>query len=70
MKISYDASVDAAYINLDEYGATTSFGYSYECDPSLVRGQIQLNFDDSGRLIGIEVLQASKKMPAYLLENL
>jgi uncharacterized protein YuzE len=70
VRITYDSSVDAAYINLEAEDAKESFGYSYTCDPLLVDGQIHLNFDKSGRLIGIEVLQASKKMPKYILRSL
>jgi uncharacterized protein YuzE len=69
MKVSYDRSVDAAYINLAERSESASFGFSYACDPGAVGGQINLNFDVMGRLIGIEVLQASKKLPASLLAD-
>jgi uncharacterized protein YuzE len=70
MKIDYDKSVDAAYINLAEGTDVTSFGFTYTCDPAEVDGQINLNFDYKGRLMGIEVLQASKKLPALLLAGL
>jgi uncharacterized protein YuzE len=67
MKISYDHSVDAAYINLAEGRDAAFFGFTYACDPREVGGQIHLDFDALGRLIGIEVLQASKKLPTSLL---
>jgi uncharacterized protein YuzE len=67
MKVSYDPSVDAAYINLTEPGDSVLFGFAYTCDPREVGGQIHLNFDVIGRLIGIEVLQASKTLPKSLL---
>jgi uncharacterized protein YuzE len=67
VKITYDASVDAAYIRFDEDDAGTSFGFTYSCDPALVEGDINLDFDADGRLIGIEVLQATKKLPLALL---
>lgn len=67
MKIRYDPSVDAAYIDLACDGETSSFGFTYACDPAEVDGQIHLDFDLSGRLIGIEILQASKKLPPALL---
>ena len=69
MKITFDPSVDAAYINLVKGDEAASFGFSYECDSAKVHGQIILNFDVTGRLIGIEVLQASRKLPASLLDS-
>ena len=69
MKIRYDASVDAAYISLVEQTDKQAFGYTYACDPTEVGGQIHLDFDTSGRLTGIEILQASKKIPLSLLNN-
>jgi uncharacterized protein YuzE len=41
----------------------------YPCDPVEVGGMINLDFDEQGRLIGIEVLAASSKLPKYLLES-
>jgi uncharacterized protein YuzE len=68
MELRYDASVDAAYIDLTEKHEAP-FGFSYECNPAEVNGQIHLNFDLNGRLIGIEVLQASMKLPTSLLKS-
>jgi uncharacterized protein YuzE len=69
MKISYDPSVDAAYINLIDGNESPSFGFSYTCDPAEVGGQINLNFDVMGRLMGIEILQASIKLPKSILAH-
>lgn len=69
MKISYDESVDAAYIDLREDSVGSAIDYTYCCDPSIVDGQIHLDFDGGGRLVGIEVLQASRKLPSELLMN-
>jgi uncharacterized protein YuzE len=69
MKIQYDRSVDAAYISFLGENEGPSFGFSYTCDAKKVGGQINLNFDISGRLIGIEILQASKKLPASLIAD-
>jgi uncharacterized protein YuzE len=69
MKIRYDRSVDAAYISLLGDTEESSFGFAYACDAKEVGGQINLDFDISGRLIGIEILQASKKLPVSLLAN-
>jgi len=69
MKIRYDASVDAAYISLVDEADKQAFGHTYACDPAEVGGQIHLDFDVSGRLTGIEILQASKKISLSLLND-
>jgi uncharacterized protein YuzE len=67
MKIEYDKSVDAAYIKLNDEKTQVPFGFTYCCNPEEVNGQIHLDFDNQGRLMGIEVLQASLKLPSSLL---
>jgi uncharacterized protein YuzE len=52
MKIEYDSTIDALYIRLQEkYVART-----LEIDEG-----INLDFDDKGRLIGLEVLDATER---------
>lgn len=70
MKLKYDPSVDAAYIQLVSDNNQTSFGFTYCCDPAEVDGQIHLNFDSDNRLIGIEILHASKKLPPNLISSI
>jgi uncharacterized protein YuzE len=69
MIIRYDASVDAAYISLVEEGADTSVSSTYGVDSREVGGQVHLDFDINGRLIGIEVLAASARLPPSLLKS-
>lgn len=69
MKISYDESVDAAYVKLKSEDDRTPFGFTYCCDAASVDGEINLDFDLDGRLIGIEVLSASRKLPLHLLKG-
>jgi uncharacterized protein YuzE len=33
---------------------------TYPCDPMVVNGEINLDFDRDGRLVGVEVLGASR----------
>lgn len=67
MKVTYDDSVDAAYIQLvDEIGAG-GVANTYPCEPAEVGGMINLDFDSSGRLVGIEVLDASKLLAPEVL---
>ncbi|QYM73294.1 DUF2283 domain-containing protein [Pseudochrobactrum sp. Wa41.01b-1] len=67
MKLTYDAAADVAYIQFKSDEDETAFGFTYCCDPHETDGEINLDFNSDGRLIGIEILQASKKLPAYLL---
>ena len=69
MKLTYDRSVDAAYIQLSRRRTAGSVTKTYPCDPLEVGGEINLDFDSEGRLIGIEILDASKRLPAELLKG-
>ncbi|MFD6274835.1 DUF2283 domain-containing protein [Streptomyces sp. NPDC060209] len=51
--------MDAAYVYLTEPQARVKSARTYPCDPVDVDGMINLDFDEQGRLIGIEVLAAS-----------
>jgi uncharacterized protein YuzE len=67
--VKYDETNNSATIYLDgpiEPGGVAS---SYACDPVDVDGMINLDFDTSGRLIGIEVLGARSKLPEAVLQN-
>jgi uncharacterized protein YuzE len=68
MKITYDSTTNAAYVQLsDEIGAG-GVESTYACDPSEVGGMIHLDFNREGILVGIEVLGARGKLPRELLE--
>ena len=69
MRVTYDATVDAAYVYLVDEIGPGGVARTYPCDPREVRGQINLDFDSEGRLLGIEVLDASKKLPEALLKR-
>jgi uncharacterized protein YuzE len=68
MRITYDRETDAAYIYLVPI-ADGGVARTYPCDPSEVDGMINLDFDREGRLIGIEVLDASRKLPQAVLAS-
>jgi len=53
MKLEYDKDVDAAYIYIEESRKVAS--------TTKVTEDILLDFDNKGRVIGIEVLNAKKK---------
>jgi uncharacterized protein YuzE len=67
VRITYDKSVDAAYVYLLDRIGREQVKKTYACDPREVNGQINLDFDEEGRLLGIEVLDASRLLPPSLL---
>ncbi|MDU0294017.1 DUF2283 domain-containing protein [Saccharothrix longispora] len=68
MKITYDLKANAAYIYFIESQVVVPVTRAYPCDPVEVDGMINLDFDAEDRLVGVEVLAASSKLPKYLLD--
>jgi uncharacterized protein YuzE len=67
LKVRYDKSVDAAYIHLvDEISGPVT---TCPVDAVPGNGMINLDFDYDDRLVGIEVIPASKLLAAALLED-
>ncbi|AIY03902.1 MULTISPECIES: DUF2283 domain-containing protein [Arthrobacter] len=68
MQISYDAPADAAYIRL---GGPLTPGQASQQLHSIQtpggRGEITLDFDDAGHLLGVEVLSASAVLSPEVL---
>jgi uncharacterized protein YuzE len=56
MKVKYDKKVDALYISLakGEYGKSRK-----------VSGSIVVDEDKKGKILGVEILDASKNVPAF-----
>ncbi len=52
MRIEYDPEVDALYVRLSE----TKIIESEQVQPGII-----LDFDDAGKVVGVEVLNASKR---------
>ncbi|GAA4954199.1 DUF2283 domain-containing protein [Actinoplanes utahensis] len=65
LRITYDEDADAAYIYFQPPG--TRVTKTYPCDPVEVAGMINIDFDATGRLIGLEVLDARAKLASELL---
>ena len=61
MKIEYDKQVDALYIRIQEKDVART---------QEVSDGVNLDFDDQGRLIGLEVLSASKRYGSADIFNL
>ena len=69
MKITYDRFADAAYIYLVDI-PPAGVAETYPLDPNekLVTG-LALDFDKSGKLLGIEVLGAKRRLPEHVLQE-
>ncbi|WP_043674387.1 DUF2283 domain-containing protein [Clavibacter michiganensis] len=68
MRVTYDPVADAAYVELagpiaDGGAATTIHSITTPGD----RGEVALDFDADGHLLGLEVLHASAVLPAAVL---
>jgi uncharacterized protein YuzE len=68
-KVTYDRKADAAYIYFVDMGARPKSAHMYACDPVEVGGMINLDFDEDGRFVGIEVLAASSKLDSRVLDR-
>ncbi len=68
MRVTLDKSIDAAYIYLKDQIDPGTVKVTYPCDPLEVKGEINLDFDVDGVLIGVEVQNASKKLPFEVLK--
>jgi uncharacterized protein YuzE len=68
VRITFDRSSNAAYIYLREIGPGEA-ARQHHVDEPHTRGTIVLDFDDDGRLIGIEVLDATRALPRELLDR-
>jgi len=67
MRVTYSASADAAYIYVVEEIADGEARITVS--PDGLAAVVILDFDAGGRLLGIEVLGASHRLPADLLRS-
>jgi uncharacterized protein YuzE len=69
MRLVYDREADAAKIAFVDSIGFGGVAKSVVCDVKLTDAAITLDFDTEDRLIAIELLGASKLLPAKLLEE-
>ena len=69
MRFTYDRDADVAYLYIAGEIAPGGVAKTYGCDPGDAGGMINLDFDAGGRLVGIEVLDASVLLPVELIET-
>lgn len=68
MRCTYDRSADAVYIYLVPEIRRREVYRTYSCNPHEAGGEINLDFDLDGMLMGIEILDASRLLPHDFLE--
>jgi len=68
VRVTYDSDSDAAYIYLTEV-ATRGVVTTVPGLPDSEAFMVNLDFDTDGRLIGVEVMDASAKLPPEFLSR-
>jgi uncharacterized protein YuzE len=69
VRLEYDREVDAAYISLEPADEGVQVANTVPLDPREIDGEINLDFDREGRLVGIEIQTASRFLDPRLLEQ-
>jgi uncharacterized protein YuzE len=69
MRLTYDKEIDAAYLRLIEPIEPGQVSKTVPIDPREIDGEINLDFDRDGHLIGIEIQTASRFLSALLLAD-
>jgi len=69
MRLDYDREIDAAYISLKSAEEGIHVAKTVPLDPTEIDGEINLDFDCEGRLVGIEIQTASRFLDPRLLEQ-
>lgn len=67
LEIRYDPEADAAYIYVVPRGPGRSVARTRFCDVELQGAAISVDLDGMNSILGIEILGASKVLPAGLL---
>jgi uncharacterized protein YuzE len=70
LRISYEETVNAAYVYLVDEIAVGAALNTVCVDPIDIGGMVNIDLDANGKIIGIEVLDASGMLPAVLMAAL
>jgi uncharacterized protein YuzE len=68
MRVTYDATIDAAYIYLVDNPLPGSAVTTLSLVPSEINGEVNIDLDFEGRIIGIEVIDASRLLPRGFMQ--
>lgn len=67
LRLEYDRETDAVYVYLCEEIHAGGVARTISVDPQAIRGMVNLDLDDDGQVIGLEVLDASRMLRPELL---
>ncbi len=67
MGVTYDAEADAAYVYLVRDIGVGGVAKTVPVDPSNIGGMVNIDLGPDGRILGMEVMDASSKLPESLL---
>jgi uncharacterized protein YuzE len=70
LRVTYDAEVDAAYIYFVPEIGSGGVDRTVCVDEQEIGGMVNLDLDPDGRVLGVELLDASAKLPLDLLKKL
>ena len=68
LRVTLDKAANAAYIYLTSI-RPGGVACSFPLDTEEIRAWVVVDFDESGRLLGVEVLDASNRLPQDLLDS-
>ncbi len=66
--VAYDAEADGAYIHFAD-DVIAGGVRTIPVDPQAIHGMVNLDIDADGRIVGLEVLGATKLLPIELLPH-
>lgn len=69
MRLTYDPSADAAFVYFEDGIPPGGAPHSLMCDLEIREGAVILLLDDEERLVGIELLGASRLLPESVLAS-
>ena len=68
MRLTYDRSTDAAYLYFAHTIEPGEIAHGHVCDIEIQEGAVIMQFDVEDRLLGIEILGASKILRRSVLD--
>lgn len=69
MRLSYDRQQDVAYLSLCEQVSAPDVARRISLDPWIMDGPVTLDLDEGGRLVGVEVCEASVLLRPEILQE-
>jgi uncharacterized protein YuzE len=67
MRITYDPSADMGYVRLVEPTTPGSVHRSVVIEHDALQGDVVIDLDGEGRIIGFEIFQGRKQLPREVL---